>query len=243
MPGRLAATSSPGPAQTEPRTRPAHPQARTAAARQESNLEWPSTNGSTRARQSADQFVPGTPRSLIASKAATHNDPGHSEMFIASAVVSLLLAAAMAFAAVRKLSHRPEVVETYTRAGVPEERLNLLALILLGGSAGSCRRFGVGLGRHRRRDRGDRLLRARPDRPRPRQRFEEPDQPRGHRAACGIGARPTARDHVTQPHVMQPLGTTPAPLAERATPPRGRGERVSGCGRRHFPSPSPKQAS
>jgi DoxX-like protein len=57
-------------------------------------------------------------------------------MFIASAIVSLLLAAVLAFAAVRKLSHRPEVVEIYTRAGVPEERLNPLALILLAGAVG-----------------------------------------------------------------------------------------------------------
>jgi DoxX-like family len=51
-------------------------------------------------------------------------------------IVSVVLAAAMAFAAVRKLSGRPEVVETYTRLGVPEERLPHLALILLAGAAG-----------------------------------------------------------------------------------------------------------
>ena len=45
--------------------------------------------------------------------------------------VTSLLALALAFAAVRKLSHRPDVVATYTRVGVPEERLNLLATILL----------------------------------------------------------------------------------------------------------------
>jgi hypothetical protein len=38
-------------------------------------------------------------------------------VFIAAAVVSSLLAAAIAFAAARKLSHRPEVVESYARAG------------------------------------------------------------------------------------------------------------------------------
>jgi hypothetical protein len=42
----------------------------------------------------------------------------------------------MASAAVRKLSGRPEVVETYTRLGVPEEWLRHLALILLAGAAG-----------------------------------------------------------------------------------------------------------
>lgn len=57
-------------------------------------------------------------------------------MFVASATVSLLLAAALVFAAVRKLSHRPEVVETYTRVGVAEERLNHLAVILLAGAVG-----------------------------------------------------------------------------------------------------------
>ena len=51
-------------------------------------------------------------------------------------VVSLLLAALLVFAAVRKLSHRPEVVATYTRVGVPEGRLDLLAWILLAGAAG-----------------------------------------------------------------------------------------------------------
>jgi hypothetical protein len=50
--------------------------------------------------------------------------------------VSILLAALLVFAAVRKLSHRPEVVATYTRVGVPEERLDLLAWILLAGATG-----------------------------------------------------------------------------------------------------------
>jgi hypothetical protein len=57
-------------------------------------------------------------------------------MFVATVIVSSLLAALMAFAAVRKLSHRPEVVETYVRVGVPEERLDYLAAILLAGAAG-----------------------------------------------------------------------------------------------------------
>jgi len=51
-------------------------------------------------------------------------------------VISLLLAALLVFAAIRKLSHRPEVVAAYRRAGVPEERLNLLAWILLAAAAG-----------------------------------------------------------------------------------------------------------
>jgi DoxX-like family len=57
-------------------------------------------------------------------------------MFAATAVVSTLLSAALAFAAVRKLSHRPEVVASYARVGVPEDRLNQLAVILLAGAAG-----------------------------------------------------------------------------------------------------------
>jgi hypothetical protein len=57
-------------------------------------------------------------------------------MFVATAVVSSLLAAILAYAALRKLSHRPEVVETYTRVGVPEERLDQLALVLLAGAGG-----------------------------------------------------------------------------------------------------------
>jgi hypothetical protein len=57
-------------------------------------------------------------------------------VFAAAVVVSSLLALLMSFAAVRKLSHRPEVVASYTRVGVPEERLNLLAVTLLAGAAG-----------------------------------------------------------------------------------------------------------
>jgi uncharacterized membrane protein YbjE (DUF340 family) len=57
-------------------------------------------------------------------------------MFAAAAVVSSLLAAVLAFSAIRKLSHRREVVATYTRVGVPEDKLDYLALILLAGAAG-----------------------------------------------------------------------------------------------------------
>jgi hypothetical protein len=57
-------------------------------------------------------------------------------MFLATAVVFVLLASLLSFAAIRKLSHRPEVVETYARVGVPEERLNQLAMVLLAGAAG-----------------------------------------------------------------------------------------------------------
>lgn len=51
-------------------------------------------------------------------------------------VVSLLLAAALVFSAVRKLSHAPDVVASYARAGVPEDKLGLLAVVLFAGTAG-----------------------------------------------------------------------------------------------------------
>jgi hypothetical protein len=57
-------------------------------------------------------------------------------MFAAAAVISSLLAALLAFSAIRKLSHRPEVVATYTRVGVPEGKLNALAFVLLAGAVG-----------------------------------------------------------------------------------------------------------
>ena len=57
-------------------------------------------------------------------------------MSIATIVVTAALAALMAFAAIRKLTHDPEVVAGYELVGVPEERLNLLAGMLLAGAAG-----------------------------------------------------------------------------------------------------------
>jgi len=57
-------------------------------------------------------------------------------LFAATVAVSALLATLMSYAAVRKLTHRPEVVATYARVGVPEERLNLLAATLMTGAAG-----------------------------------------------------------------------------------------------------------
>jgi hypothetical protein len=54
----------------------------------------------------------------------------------AAAIVSSLLAALLALSAARKLTHRPEVVATYARVGVPEGKLDYLALILLAGAAG-----------------------------------------------------------------------------------------------------------
>jgi hypothetical protein len=57
-------------------------------------------------------------------------------MFIAAVVVSALLAAILATSAVRKLSHREEIVQTYVRVGVPRDKLDYLAFILLAGAAG-----------------------------------------------------------------------------------------------------------
>jgi hypothetical protein len=51
-------------------------------------------------------------------------------------VLSVVLAAPLIFAAIRKLGHREEVVRSYAVVGVPEERLNSLAVILLAGAAG-----------------------------------------------------------------------------------------------------------
>ncbi|NUO61147.1 MAG: DoxX family protein [Hamadaea sp.] len=58
-------------------------------------------------------------------------------MFAATIAVTAVLAALLAYAAIRKLSHEPSVVASYARVGVPEERLNLLAVILFAGAAGA----------------------------------------------------------------------------------------------------------
>jgi hypothetical protein len=57
-------------------------------------------------------------------------------MGIAAVGLSILLAAFLAFSAIRKLSHRPPVVESYVRAGVPENKLNALAFVLFAAAAG-----------------------------------------------------------------------------------------------------------
>jgi hypothetical protein len=57
-------------------------------------------------------------------------------MLITSMVVSSLLAAAISYSAILKLTHRPSVVEDYRRAGVPERWLNGLAALLLTAAAG-----------------------------------------------------------------------------------------------------------
>jgi hypothetical protein len=57
-------------------------------------------------------------------------------MGIATVGMSILLAAFLAFSAIRKLSHQPPVVESYVRAGVPENKLNYLAFVLVAAAAG-----------------------------------------------------------------------------------------------------------
>jgi hypothetical protein len=57
-------------------------------------------------------------------------------MDIALIVMSSLLAVAIAYSAVLKLTHRPKVVESYRTAGVPETWLNGLAAILLVAAVG-----------------------------------------------------------------------------------------------------------
>jgi hypothetical protein len=57
-------------------------------------------------------------------------------MFVAMAVLTVLLATVLALSAARKLSHREQIVETYVRVGVPEDKLDYLAMILFAGAAG-----------------------------------------------------------------------------------------------------------
>jgi DoxX-like family len=57
-------------------------------------------------------------------------------MYVALVVVSVLLAALITFSAALKLTHRPNVVESYRTAGVPETWLNGLAALLLAAAAG-----------------------------------------------------------------------------------------------------------
>ena len=56
-------------------------------------------------------------------------------MTAALATASILLAAALSYSAAMKLTHRPEVVTSYARAGVPEGWLNRLAALLFAASA------------------------------------------------------------------------------------------------------------
>jgi hypothetical protein len=51
-------------------------------------------------------------------------------------ITSGALAALLVLSAALKLSHRESVVQDYVRVGVPEDKLNYLAAILLAGAAG-----------------------------------------------------------------------------------------------------------
>jgi DoxX-like family len=57
-------------------------------------------------------------------------------MFAAAAVASVLLAVLLAYSALTKLSHQERFVQGYLRVGVPEDKLDYLAIVLLAGVAG-----------------------------------------------------------------------------------------------------------
>lgn len=57
-------------------------------------------------------------------------------MYLASVIVSSLLAVALVYAAGRKVTHTSSVVAEYARAGVPERWLTPLALLLIAAAAG-----------------------------------------------------------------------------------------------------------
>ena len=57
-------------------------------------------------------------------------------MFIATAVVTVLLAGLLVLSAFIKITRREPFVQGYLRVGVPENRLNQLAVVLLAGAAG-----------------------------------------------------------------------------------------------------------
>jgi hypothetical protein len=58
------------------------------------------------------------------------------QMALTATIFSTVLAALLAAAAVRKLTHREAVVRSYLRAGVPEDKLDLLAAVLLAAATG-----------------------------------------------------------------------------------------------------------
>ncbi|MEU8135868.1 DoxX family protein [Streptodolium elevatio] len=57
-------------------------------------------------------------------------------MFVATVIVSCVLAAVVALSAGFKLTHNQEIVQQYARLGVPEDRLDQLAVLLLAGAGG-----------------------------------------------------------------------------------------------------------
>lgn len=56
-------------------------------------------------------------------------------MFFTLVAISSLIALMISYSAALKLTHRPPVVESYARAGVPEEWLNGLAVLLFAAAA------------------------------------------------------------------------------------------------------------
>lgn len=57
-------------------------------------------------------------------------------MFVATAIVSVLLAALLTASAVGKLTRQESIVQTAVRVGFSKDRLNQLAVLLLAGAAG-----------------------------------------------------------------------------------------------------------
>jgi DoxX-like family len=57
-------------------------------------------------------------------------------MTVVTTILSVLLAGLLVFSALRKLSHQERFIRGYIRVGVPEEKLDYLAFILLAGAAG-----------------------------------------------------------------------------------------------------------
>lgn len=57
-------------------------------------------------------------------------------MFIATIVVSVILAALLAMAASMKLRRNEELVQSYIKLGIPIDKINYLAYLLLAGAVG-----------------------------------------------------------------------------------------------------------
>jgi DoxX-like family len=57
-------------------------------------------------------------------------------MFVATVILSILLAAMLTFSAVSKLTRQQAIVESVDRVGFPRDKLDHLAVILLAGAAG-----------------------------------------------------------------------------------------------------------
>jgi hypothetical protein len=57
-------------------------------------------------------------------------------MFLATIILSALLAAMLAFSAYSKLTRQAAIVESVDRVGFPQDKLDHLAVILLAGAAG-----------------------------------------------------------------------------------------------------------